>query len=362
MVTGDGSPGRILHVVASTDRRGAETAALDLARALGECGQHGEVVALAPGDVGGLDVPVLGRTRFSPRGLTDLRRRSRRSAAVVAHGSSTLPAVAASTVGTGVPFVYRSIGDPHAWASTAARRARVRAAVARSTAVVALWSGAAVTWHEMLGVPAARLFVIPNAAPVADFSPADEPARRAARVTLGLPPDLTIALFLGALSPEKRVDLAIEATSRLPDLHLVVAGDGPERARLEAAAGVAAPGRVHFLGQTPHPQVPLTAADMLVLPSDTEGQPRVVVEAGLSGLPVVATRVGGLSEIIVEGKTGLLVPPGDVARLADAVRVALAARERMGSAAREHCVSRFDLSRVAVQWCSLLHSVVSNNF
>src|SRR5258707_9646959 len=131
MVTGEGRPGRILHVVASTDRRGAETAAVDLAGALEGLGQSGVVVALAPGDAGGLDIPVLGPARFSAHGLAGLRRHARRSAGVVAHGSSTLPAVAAVTLGTGVPFVYRSIGDPRAWVTTAARRTRVRAAAAR---------------------------------------------------------------------------------------------------------------------------------------------------------------------------------------------------------------------------------------
>jgi glycosyltransferase involved in cell wall biosynthesis len=277
---------------------------------------------------------------------------------VVAHGSSTLPAVAVATLGTGVPFVYRSIGDPRAWATTAARRARVRAEAARAAAVVALWSGSAVTWHETLGVPARRLVVIPNAASIADFSPATESTRRAARVELGLDPDAAVVLCMGALSAEKRVDVAIEATKLLRDVELVVVGDGPEWSRLEAIARAAAPDRVHFLGQTPHPQVPLAAADVVVVPSDTEGQPRVAIEAGLSGLPVVATKVGGLGEIVEEGRTGFLVPPGDPTRLADAVRAAFAAREEVGRAARQHCVARFDLSSLVVRWRTLLNSVV----
>jgi glycosyltransferase involved in cell wall biosynthesis len=359
MVTGDGSPKGILHVVASTDRRGAETAAVDLARALELLGEGGVVMALVPGEVGGLTIPVLGPTRFS---LAGLRRHSRKSSVVVAHGSSTLPAVAAATLGTGVPFVYRSIGDPRDWVTTAARRARVRTAAARAAAVVALWSGSAVTWHEMLKVPAARLFVIPNAASIMDFSPATDPARRTARSAFGLDPDATVALCMGALSPEKRVDLAIEAMKLLPGVELMVVGDGPERARLEAIARATAPDRVHFLGQTPHPQGPLAAADVVVLPSDTEGQPRVAIEAGLSGLPVVATRVGGLAEIVEEGSTGFLVPPGDATRLAEGVRAAQAARERMGMAARQHCAARFDMSIVAVRWRTVLNSVVLGNY
>jgi glycosyltransferase involved in cell wall biosynthesis len=361
MVAGDGSSGSILHLVASTDLRGAETAAVDLARALEGLGAAGDVVALAPGDVGGLDIPVLGPTRFSTRGLAGLRRQSRRYSVVLAHGSSTLPAVAAAMFGTGVPFVYRSIGDPRAWVTSAARRVRVRAAAGRAAAVVALWSGSAVTWHETLGVPAERLVVIPNAASVADFSPASESSRRAARAALRLDPDATIALCMGALSPEKRVDLAIEATKLLPDVQLVVVGEGPERARLEALARAAAPERVHFVGQTRLPQEPLAAADVVVVPSDTEGQPRVAVEAGLSGLPVVATKVGGLPEIVEDGRTGFLVPAGDATPLADAMRAALMAREPMGAAARQYCVAQFDLSRVAVRWHTLLQSLIFAN-
>jgi glycosyltransferase involved in cell wall biosynthesis len=88
----------------------------------------------------------------------------------------------------------------------------------------------------------------------------------------------------------------------------------------------------------------------------------VAVEAGLSGLPVVATNVGGLGEVVEDGVTGILVPPGDPARLAEAVRAALAAGEKMGSAARKHCVARFDLSSVAVQWRALLDSVTFGDY
>jgi glycosyltransferase involved in cell wall biosynthesis len=214
----------------------------------------------------------------------------------------------------------------------------------------------------MLGVPAARLFVIPNAASITEFSPATEPERGAARSALGLDPEATIVLCMGALSPEKRVDVAIEAAALLPEVELVVAGDGPERTRLEALARVLAHDRVHFLGQTPHPQTPFAAADVVVLPSDTEGQPRVAVEAGLSGLPVVATNVGGLGEIVEDGDTGVLVQPGDPTPVAEAIRAALAAREEMGEAARRHCAARFDLSRVAVQWDTLLRSLILRKF
>ncbi|MGH9056297.1 MAG: glycosyltransferase family 4 protein [Acidimicrobiales bacterium] len=343
-----------MHVVASTDRRGAETAAVALAEELHHRGFQPTVVALAPGAGGGLEVPVLGPTRFSARTIPRLRELIAGSDVVVAHGSSTLPAVAAAAPGTGTPFVYRSIGDPSAWVNTLAREARVRLAVSTASAVVALWRGSAVWWHEHLRVPAGRITVIPNAARASDFPPVTPEQRQAARMALGLPASEPVVLCLGALSPEKRVDLAIEAVALLDGVHLAVVGDGPERSRLQSMAGAASRGRVRILGSTDRPQRALAAADALVVCSDTEGQPAVAIEAGLSGLPVVATDVGGLGEIVDDGRTGLLVPAGDAHRLAGAVSAALDRRAELGRAAAAYCAERFDLSVVAGRWQELL--------
>jgi glycosyltransferase involved in cell wall biosynthesis len=351
---------RVLHLVSSTDRRGAETAALSIAHALAErYGHRSEVVALAPGGSGGLGLPTLGPSRFAPSGLWSLRRRAQAVEVVVAHGSSTLPAAALALAEGGAPWVYRSIGDPLAWVNTPARRARVRLALARAASVVALWPAAAVHWHEALGVPAARVAVISNACPAGHFATASAAQRAEARAALGLAEDLPVALCLGALSPEKRVDLAIAAVARMDDVVLVVAGDGPRRAALEAEARRSAPGRVRFLGELADPRVALAAAEVLVVPSDTEGQPAVAIEAGLSGLPVVATRVGGLAEIVDDGRSGFLVPPGDVAALAGAVRAALADGPAMGEAGRRACRTRFDLDVVAAEWDRLLRSAAA---
>ncbi|MGH9114762.1 MAG: glycosyltransferase [Acidimicrobiales bacterium] len=344
----------VLHVVASTDRRGAETAAVALAEELARRGLESTVVALAPGGSGGLDVPALGPTRFSARTLPRLRELMVQADVVVAHGSSTLPALAAASPGTGTPFVYRSIGDPSAWVTTLARKARVRLAVSRASAVVALWRGSAVWWHERLRVPAERITVIPNAARASDFPPATPEQRRAARSELGLPAGEPVVLCMGALSPEKRVDLAIRAVASLDGVHLAVVGDGPERQRLESLGAAVPGGRVRFLGGSDRPRRALAAADAVVVCSDTEGQPAVAIEAGLSGLPVVATAVGGLAEIVEDGRTGLLVPAGDALRLAAAVRAALDRHDELGRAAAAYCVERFDLSVVAERWLELL--------
>jgi glycosyltransferase involved in cell wall biosynthesis len=277
---------------------------------------------------------------------------------VIAHGSTTLPAVVAATLGTSTPFVYRSVGDPLAWINTRARRAHVRVAAGRATRVVALWRGSAVAWHEVLHVSAERITVIPNAVPASEFDPPSAEERRAARATLGVAPDEQVAVYIGHLSPEKRVDLAIGAVTKLADVSLIVAGDGPEMAKLQRmAAAVGA--RVRFVGRVERPHTVLASGDVLVVPSDTEGQPAVAIEAGLSGLPVVATRVGGLPEVVDHGRTGLLVDRGDVGGLVGAIRAALNDRSEMSKAARAHCLAWFDLSQVAPRWQHLISAVLS---
>jgi glycosyltransferase involved in cell wall biosynthesis len=351
-VTGRRRNLRVLHVVSSTDHRGAEISAVELCSALGEVGLGGSVVALAAGAVGGLDVPVLGSSRFATETLRSLRSGASAHDVVIAHGSSTLPAVAAATVGLATPFVYRSVGDPRAWLTTPARRVRVRIAARRAARVVALWRESAVAWHEVLGARPDRIVVIPNGVPAERF-PLPRPDERVrARTRLGLPERGPVALCLGALSPEKRVDLAIKAVASLQDITLAIVGEGRERASLERLAADRAGDRVRLLGPTNEPWEALAAADVLLIPSDTEGQPAVAIEAGLTGVPVVATRVGGVAEIVLDH-------PGDVAGLAAATERCLGQRDELGTAARSHCLSNFDIERISGKWCVLLQSVIT---
>lgn len=149
--------------------------------------------------------------------------------------------------------------------------------------------------------------------------------RRAARATLGLGASARVFAVIGRLSHEKGVDLLVEAVARPAlrevEVQVYVAGHGPERERLEALArrlGVDA--RLRFLGQVRDPRALMAASDALVLPSRSEGVPNVALEAVDAGVPVIATRVGTLPEIVLHGVTGWLVPPCDPAALADALQ------------------------------------------
>jgi glycosyltransferase involved in cell wall biosynthesis len=358
--------GRAPQIIVSTWRRGAETFAVDLAADLVGRGIDAEPLALAAagcdGDSGcdgaALAVPVLGPGARHPATLRALRRAGRGAGAVVAHGSRTLPACALALAGTGVPFVYRSIGDPRAWSATGWRRRRTAQLLRRARAVVALWPAAADALADLHGVPRDRLAVIPNGVPAARCPVPGPDERATARRRFGLPADGRVVGYLGSLTAEKCVGAAVAAVADLDGVRLLVAGEGPERpalARAAAAAGVA--DRVTFAGPVVGAAPVLAAVDAVVLPSRTEGMPGALIEAGLAGLPAVATAVGGVGEIVVDGQTGALVPPGDAAALAAGLRRALADGDALGAAARARCLDRFEIARVGASWASLLAGV-----
>lgn len=348
---------RILQVVASTDRRGAEVFAVELGVELRHRGLTVDTVALAPGAVGGLEIPTLGSRAWSVGVLRALRSRARVNDVVIAHGSTTLPVCAIGLAGTGVPFVYRNIGDPRHWAGTPLRRVRVRRALKRAAAVVAIAEIARDLLEGDYGVPIGRLTVIPNAVDPDRFAIPDPAARSDARRSLSVLDEQPVLAIVGALSPEKDVGAAIDAVGTMPEFQLVIVGDGPDRPELEARAARVAPGRVQFLGTRSDPRDVYAAADVVVMTSTTEGLPAVLIEAGLCGLPVVTTDVGFVREVVTDRVSGVVVTPGDPAALVAGIEAARVNRDAMGARAREICASKFALSAAAEAWEKVLVSV-----
>ena len=337
----------VFHLTASNARRGAETFAVELAGALEARGMTGTLRSVVDAGRDRLPIEALPGGRWSPRGLLALRRLARAADVCVAHGSISLPAMALARVTGGAPFVYRGIGEPLYWSSTRARRMRTRAFLGRAAAVTAVWSGTARVLVDRFGVPADRVHVIPRGVDASRFAATTPAAREKARAELGV--DGLVVAMVGALSAEKRVDRAVEVVRRVPGATLLLAGDGP--------AAVPESANVRRLGSLADVTPVLAAADVLLLTSDTEGIPGVVIEAAFTGLPTVATRVGGITDVVVDGRTGFLFEPDQVDAMADAVQRAAADREAMGAAAREHCLATFELSVIADKWAALLRSV-----
>lgn len=178
------------------------------------------------------------------------------------------------------------------------------------------------------GFPSQRIAVVTPEVDTTRFVPPSAPGEREqARQRLGLPAGPLLSLFVGRLVERKGLADLFAALALVPDARLIVAGAGdvaPWRARAQAA-GVA--DRVHFAGSPAQAELPVwyRAADLFVAPSwhdldsgEVEGFGIVFLEAQAAGLPVLATRAGGIPEAVQEGRTALLVPPRDVRALAAA--------------------------------------------
>ena len=164
-------------------------------------------------------------------------------------------------------------------------------------------------------------------------------------------------LFVGRLAPQKGVNILLHALSRLPaGWRLRIAGDGPERGRLAAlAASLGIVDRVVFLGWTQRDELPALyrSADVFVFPSYDEGMPNVVLEALASGLPIVATRIAGNNQLVVDGVNGMLIPPGDPIAFAKALEPVLndaRLRQEMGARSRAIAVEKFSWAKSAAQY------------
>jgi len=191
---------------------------------------------------------------------------------------------------------------------------------------------------------------IPSGVPLRRFMEAPPEARSRLRAELGLDENAVVFLSVGRLEPVKGFDILIEAWRLLdiPRPHLVIVGDGSLRQSLQKQAAEAGIGRdVHFLGFRQDVPDWMHMADAFVLASRNEGMGRVFIEAMAAGLPVVATRVGGVPSVVLHERTGLLVPPEDPQALAEAVaRLAVdrELRRRMGAAGRERVWPEYDES------------------
>ncbi len=182
--------------------------------------------------------------------------------------------------------------------------------------------------------------------------------------------DPPVLLYVGRLSREKGVDVALEAlailVTRFPRIRLVIAGDGPEQgALLQQMDRLKLGSAVQFLGWVASERVPalLDTASMVILPSREESFPVVGLQAALMERPAVATRTGGVPEMILDGKTGLLVERENPKALADAVASLLGRPDdarRMGSAARRRAVEVFSFEKHVRAYDELYRMLVSN--
>jgi glycosyltransferase involved in cell wall biosynthesis len=201
------------------------------------------------------------------------------------------------------------------------------------------------------GLPAWRYCVIPNGVDVATFQP--DPAMRAEmRRQWGIGRGQVLAAYAGRLDYDKGLDVLMSAVAHLGarggEVQVVIAGQGPLRGAVEKFIACQEGGRVcRYLGFVEDIRLMLWAADLLVMPSRWEGFGLAAAEAMAAGVAVVGTRIPGLSDVVADGQTAVLVAPGDAFALAEAIwRLARDAplRQRLGQAGMERVARLFPIS------------------
>jgi glycosyltransferase involved in cell wall biosynthesis len=188
------------------------------------------------------------------------------------------------------------------------------------------------------------------------------PARAAARLALGVPGEGPVVAFVGRLTRIKRPDRFVSVAHRLrrlvPGVRFIVCGGGDAAGEVAAAAR-AFDGAMRLVGWLPDVETVYAAADLVLLTSDNEGTPVSLIEAGLAGVPVVATRVGSVGEVVQDGVTGLLAPCDDdeLARCAARILLDEALRREMGRRARAWTSRRFGPERLVTDITDLYTAV-----
>lgn len=205
-------------------------------------------------------------------------------------------------------------------------------------------------------VPEHRLWTLLNGVSLRRMSSGEGvlQAARLLRQQLNIPATAFVVLYAGRLSPEKGVTYLLQALRQVDQpLVALIVGNGPLRSTLEQeAARLGIADRVRFVGLQTEMATWLHASDAFVLPSLLEGLPVSLLEAGALAKPIVATAVGGVPELIRHGQTGLLVPPGDVPALTQAIQRLHASaelRQQLGQAAQQHVTQFHSMDAVARQ-------------
>jgi glycosyltransferase involved in cell wall biosynthesis len=361
-------PHRVVLVTNGLGCGGAEAQLLRLARMLVARGDEVGVLSILPviecPEADGLDIPIAILDPGAPG----------RSARAIASGRRILKEWAPDTVISfvyqanvlgriagrlaAVPTIVSSIRNEHFGGRS--REMVLRRTDGLATVTTTNSTGAARSLIDRRVVPADRLAVVPNGLDTTLYR-SDASRRAAVRASLGLRDDEFLWLSIGRLHDQKDHASLLRALAHL-DLAqpaLAIAGDGPLLGELEnLAAQLRIDPPVRFLGRRADVPDLLGAADGLVLSSAWEGSPNVVLEAMAAAVPVVATDVGGVRELVRTGETGFVVPPHDPDALSIAMGFVMAlpaeGRRNMGAWAREFVEREHSLDAMRTSWFATL--------
>jgi glycosyltransferase involved in cell wall biosynthesis len=360
-------PLRVAHVIASLDCGGAEQMALHLAREGRELGQEVTVICLlrrgvlaerfeaCAATVECLDKPP----GFRWRAVVKLREvfNRRRIEVIHSHQINVLMHAGLAARWAGIRAVlHTEHGKRYGDRPRMRWPGRFAGCLARRFCCVSSEMAAEIRQFRI--VPDRKLRVVPNGIDTSHrLVPGQDAIAESQRLrrSLGIPTDAPVVGTLGRLHEVKRLDVLLRAFALLPAIEsppqLLIVGDGPRMADLRRLAGeLGVSSRVHFPGYQSATQMYLQIMDVFALTSRSEGQPLTVLEAGLAGLPVVASRVGGLQEMIDDGGNGFLFPEGNhpaAAALLGRLLADPALRRRVGDDARARVIQSGSARAVA---------------
>jgi len=302
---------------------------------------------------------IVGHILIVLRGWLEIRKLGRVD---IIHAPEYLSTGIFALLSRGIPVVltvpgniYERIkhGNPFDWSATQVFKVCARLS-ARLCAFVIVTSEEMKWWWQKTGTPASRLVLIPYGVDTKLFRPVPD-----ARTLLGISDHKRIVLYVGRLSHEKGLDHLLEAvrgvSESVEDVELHLVGDGQFKVHLsQLARQLQIEERVIFHGWVNQHALPLyySAADVTVLPSLSEGCPRVALEAMACGSPFLGTQISGLMDLVREGKTGFLVKPGDVQALADCLNLILsdtALAKRVANAGYIHSRDNLSWSKVVTR-------------
>ncbi len=362
------SPGCVVHLVPSGLHRGAQVSARALVDELGGPAHGHVLVSIFVGDDEvamdasvGLAGGAMAAHGFRPKALVRLWRTLRRwdPALVVAYGGDAHKYAA---VASPAPVVYYAIGTLPEVACRGPRRLFWRVLCWRAARIAAVSQDVADQYRVALGVDARRLTVLWTGRDPNVYRPPSAEERRDAE---GRHEDGPVELlFVGYLNTGKRPELFIDVVDALHKQGLAVrgrlVGDGPLYETLQPVAATAG---VEMLGRRDDAPE-MRRADLFVFPSRPtgEGMAGVLIDAGLSGLPIVATDVPGVTDVVAHGETGFVVPVEDRNGLVEAVATLVEDPDRrraMGRAARARC-QRFTIKASADRWRKLIDELCAS--
>lgn len=351
----------IAHVLSSFDLGGQERIALDLARQQVAAGERVVAISLATGPAGvlaGAFHQAGARVHRVPKGegvdvslVLRLAACLRREGADIVHTHNPHALVYGAPAGKLARALV--VHSKHGVNPDSTRRRLIRrGAAALVDCFVAVTPALAEVARQRHECAHDRLRVVPNGIDVSRFAHSAR-ARREVRAELAIAPDAWVVGTVGRLAPEKNQRLLLDALALLPapPAHAVIVGDGPERPAL--VARIAAQGlgsRVHLAGARDDVPRVLSAFDVFALTSRSEGLPLVVLEAMASALPVVATSVGGMADLVQHADTGLLVADDDAPAFAeslDQLRADRALADRLSTAGHERVVALHSIEETA---------------